>query len=362
MDTIDVIMPVYNSEKYLKESIESIINQSYKNFRLILIDDASTDHSKEICKNYAKKFNNIIFLENDKNSGLSYTRNRGLEKVDSAYVMFVDSDDWLDTNTFSELIKNCNNGKYDLIFFNYIKEFKDRSEKRNVYDTDKEIVEFNSKQIREDLHLKIFGLTNDELKRPEDGDRLVTACIKLYKSSIIKDNNINFIDTKIVGTEDALFNMEFIGKAKTALYLNKFYYHYRRDNINSLTRNFDNTLYFKWKNMYKIMNDYIDNNNLPDIYKEALKNRIIISIIGVGLNIVRSKISLKEKYNALSQILEDELYKKAKNNINLKYFSLKWKVFFLFVKYNMRLLLLLLLNIINYLIYIKKIRGKSSET
>ena len=108
MKKISIIVPVYNVEKYVDNCISSILNQSYKNIELIIIDDKSTDDSYEIISKYSKK---AIILQNKKNSGLSYTRNVGLDKATGDYISFIDSDDYIPENFYEELI-NSRKEKY----------------------------------------------------------------------------------------------------------------------------------------------------------------------------------------------------------------------------------------------------------
>ena len=97
MKTVSVIMPVYNTEKYLSEAIESVLNQTYSDFELLLINDRSTDNSKQICIDYSKKDNRIRFFDNNTGEhGPGPTRNIGLDNAKGEYVYFMDSDDWIE--------------------------------------------------------------------------------------------------------------------------------------------------------------------------------------------------------------------------------------------------------------------------
>ena len=100
---ISVIIPVYNAEQYLKDCVDSIINQSYQNFELILVDDGSSDNSPKICDDYAAKDNRIIVIHKS-NNGVSAARKTGLDNASGDYIMYVDSDDWLDINTMERCI------------------------------------------------------------------------------------------------------------------------------------------------------------------------------------------------------------------------------------------------------------------
>lgn len=114
---LSVIMPVYNVEKTLSRAIESILNQSFSNLELILVNDGSTDSSKEICENYALK-DNRIRLVNKTNGGLSSARNEGLKNIKGDFITFIDSDDYLELNTYQLFYEKLVQEKIDLYVFN----------------------------------------------------------------------------------------------------------------------------------------------------------------------------------------------------------------------------------------------------
>lgn len=107
-DMISVIVPIYNAAKYLPRCIESIVNQSYKNLEIILVNDGSTDQSLEICQGYAKQFDNIILI-NKPNEGVSIARSVGLKHARGCWVSFVDSDDFLSPHAYELLLKKVKN-------------------------------------------------------------------------------------------------------------------------------------------------------------------------------------------------------------------------------------------------------------
>src|SRR5574344_1567100 len=106
---ISVIVPVYNTSKYLKKCLDSILSQKGQNFEIILINDGSTDNSEQIIKDYQNKFPDIIKLYTKKNGGLSDARNYGVQKANGKYFCFIDSDDYIDKNLFKELEKEFAN-------------------------------------------------------------------------------------------------------------------------------------------------------------------------------------------------------------------------------------------------------------
>lgn len=346
---ISIIIPVYNVEKYLKRCIDSVINQTYKDIEVILIDDGSTDDSAQICDDYCKKDNRIQVIHKE-NGGLSSARNVGIEKSTGKYIMFLDSDDWLELETCDIVYKTAQNYNADIIMWPYVREINGKSKKKVIFK--EECIVFDKTTAKKQLHRRMIGLLGEELATPQNADAIVTACVKLYKSNIIKDNKINFVDTKLIGTEDALFNLYVFGHVKKVIYINKYFYHYRRDNIVSLTTKYKQELYKQWSNLFNIMSNYIVDNNLDNSYTQALNNRISLSIIGLGLNELSNSESHLKKIKKIKNIINDKAYRKASKTLTLKYFPFYWKVFFLFVKMSFATPVYILLLIMN------KIRGK----
>lgn len=114
MDKISVIIPVYNVERYLRECLDSIINQTHRNLEIICIDDGSPDNSINILKDYSK-IDNRIFIKQQQNSGLSKARNEGIKISTGKYLIFVDSDDWLPLDAIELLYKKIKKENSDIV-------------------------------------------------------------------------------------------------------------------------------------------------------------------------------------------------------------------------------------------------------
>ena len=117
-EKITVIVPVYNVENYLNKCLDSLINQTYKNLEIIVINDGSTDNSGEICQEYAQKDNRIVYIEKE-NGGPSDARNAGLDRMTGSYVTFVDSDDWIELDYVEILYKKITEYQADIAVGNY---------------------------------------------------------------------------------------------------------------------------------------------------------------------------------------------------------------------------------------------------
>lgn len=114
MKKISVIIPIYNSELFLDECLNSVVNQTYSNFEIILINDGSTDNSLSICKKYQSKYKNIIIIDQN-NHGQGYARNIGIKKSKGHYVTFIDSDDWVSNNLLRKMYDFSENGNVDVV-------------------------------------------------------------------------------------------------------------------------------------------------------------------------------------------------------------------------------------------------------
>ncbi len=328
---ISVIIPVYNVEKFLKQCVDSVLNQTYKNIEVILVDDGSYDNCPKLCDNYAKKDSRIKVIHKQ-NGGLSSARNTGVKYVTGDYIMYVDSDDWIDNDTCENAIIKAIQTDSDVVIWPYIREYADNSLPKRIFDKN-EII-FNEEDVKNKIHRRLFGLVNEELSSPENADSIVTVWGKLYRAELIKNNEIKFVDTKLIGTnEDALFNIEIFKNVKKAIFINKYFYHYRKDNVSSFTTLYKEKLFSQWQHLFDIMKEYIVKNQCDNMFDTALKNRICLSIIGLGLNIVNNKKELK-KVHEIKKILGCSRYRQAYKQLSLKYFPIHWKIFFFFAKHN----------------------------
>ena len=330
MKKVSVIVPVYNVEKYLPKCLDSIVGQTYENLEIICVDDGSPDNSAEILRNYAEKDNRIKVISKE-NNGLSSARNAGMEIATGEYIVFVDSDDWIDENTIESAVSVAENEGFDMVMWGYTREYKYQSVEKHIFDGDRC---FNRDETRFFVHRRMAGLLKEELSEPENGDSIVTAWGKLYNTKKIKDNNLQFVDTKIIGTEDVLFNIYYFGLVDNCKFINQPFNHYRKDNETSLTRSYKPQLSEQWATLYEMMFDFIKENPLccSENFEEALYNRVCLSMIGLGLNEYCRKASFTERREKIDEILHSPMYREAYDRLDLSYFPPHWKMFFRYCK------------------------------
>ncbi|MCI9559123.1 MAG: glycosyltransferase [Lachnospiraceae bacterium] len=175
MIKISVIIPVYNVENYLKRCIESVIKQTYKNLEIILVDDGSTDHSADICDEYAQKDKRIIVIHK-KNGGLSSARNAGIGIATGDFIGFVDSDDYISENMYRNLLALILKGNYDISVCGICR----TDGKRKWIKRDRSIVTYK----RDEYLKKILKINSHDPNH--------FACNKLYKKELFEDSTVRY--------------------------------------------------------------------------------------------------------------------------------------------------------------------------
>lgn len=335
---ISIVIPIYNAEQYLEECLQSVLCQTYSNIEVICVNDGSTDNSLEILKKHKQEDNRIVIVDKQ-NTGVSEARNTGLSYATGKYVMFVDSDDWIELNTCEEIFKN-NMSDADVLFWGYISEGSSVSRKKSLFDGDQF---FTQTEVKEKLHRRFIGLVGDELRHPELADSLSTVWGKAYRRSIIINNDIRFIDLKEIGSaEDGMFNLSFFEYCNSAVYIDRHLYHYRRQTRKSVTSGYRSCLYEQWTRLFLYMENYINEKHLSEVYIDALNNRIALSTVGLTLNVVRSNYSLIEKKRLIGAYLREERFIRAYKRLDMSYFKSYWRVFYTLCKFSCSLGVLLL--------------------
>jgi len=327
---VSIVVPVYNVELYLSKCIASLLAQTFTNIEVILVNDGSIDDSSNICNSFAKLDNRVIVI-NQKNGGLSSARNTGTHKAIGTYITYVDADDWLEPTTCEKTVAIAEDGGYNLVFWQMVKEYENDSViVRGPFGKD---TKFEGADMKE-LQRRIAGPVGNEMGKPQLIDSFVSAWGKLYETEIIKKNNLEFVDTKIIGSEDIFFNFQYFGCINKAYYFHEHLIHYRKDNLTSLTKTHGSTLFPRFVKLFSYIEDEIKEKNLTIKFNEALKNRICISMMNIGLSEVstRNKKNMLEQIRSLNSYLSEPIYVKSFNDLSFKYFPIHWKIFFYFCK------------------------------
>ena len=251
---ISIIVPMYNSEKYISRCLESLIKQTYKNIEIIVVDDGSNDNSINIVTSLNDK---RIRLYKKENSGVSLTRNFAIEKSKGDLLLFVDSDDYIDINMVAKLVKKVKNKDDAFIICDNTEIYIDKEEIREIFEE------------------KNINLNKEYLIRSIASGRAGLVCSKLVSKKVIIDNNIRFDSNLKVG-EDQLFFIEVAQHCSNFEYINESLYFYDRRNEDSTTISYQENLINNFKYLQeKIENIFFKNNMNSKEDLVVLNNKII---------------------------------------------------------------------------------------
>lgn len=275
MEKISIIVPIYNGEKYLHGCLKSLINQSYKNIEIILINDGSTDNTKVICEHY-KQLDNRVKLINKNNEGVSRSRNIGIKEATGKYIGFVDCDDYISTDMYEKLKIAIDKSKADMSVCKYEQTMK-------IYES--MLNKKNSKKYK----FKIISAYNAIESIYTSNDFAGYTWNKLYKKEIIDNNKIKF-DENILIAEDNLFNFEYLLKCKSVIVVNKVMYYYFQHNLSATNKKIDN----KWLTILKVYKKIYEINKINNL---QLNHCIDIGFINANFAIKKKIISTKENIN-----------------------------------------------------------------
>ena len=194
----------------------------------------------------------------------------------------------------------------------------------------------------------MIGPIKEELRVPQKLDSVSTVWGKIYRKSSIEDNS--FVDINVIGIEDAFYNIQVFRKLHKVVYLPETFYHYRKENMISLTHLYKKNKIKQWSELYKQIYYILKDNQASKECFCALNNRICLGIIGLGMNLAEDeKMSFREKKHELNNILNINYYQKALKRLESSYFSIHWRFFFFCVENKFDLLLLMMLYTMNKL-------------
>lgn len=323
MSKVSVIMPIYNAEKYLDKAIESVLSQTYVDFELLLINDASTDSSKEICREYSEKDRRIVLLENNsENHGPGPTRNIGLDYATGEYIYFMDADDWIDQRLLECAVKRMRETKADLVQFGIACEWNDGNEANQYYWKGKDL------------------LTKDEIQRDflsfwkNSGKYIV---MHLFRHDTVK--TIRF--ESIINGEDICFIMDVLCKVEKIAYISESFYHYRYVEGSTSHQWVENTiecLTLMWKYQRRFLESFQKNMN-PLAYAIVAYDDYSWALYQLGSR--SCPLTYREKRRELSRLRENIGFDAYRGKYPLEIQHGFLRVKFMLVKYRLEGIILL---------------------
>ena len=305
---VSIIVPVYNVEKCLGYCISSILNQTYRDIELILVNDGSTDQSLWICHNY-KELDPRVKIIDIPNGGVGNARNRGMEVAAGEYILFVDSDDYIAPDMVEILYQ------------------KARLYKKDIVICAMNIVELDGKTVKQMKQYSFNAIGNevvyDHMLFAEKLPTLVWKsalmegpCNRLYSAEIIRQNELRFPTDTQYG-EDFLFNLSYYSKCNGAVLLNKPYYYYIFANTASLSQKYKKNFF---QNQMRLMRAFKEMLVEQNVWKKADKTSFYNYVVGHVLNSVRmlyhkdADVDEEQIKGELAVICNDEMVRKSIEN------------------------------------------------
>ena len=244
-NAVSVIIAAYNAEKDIRKCLDSVCNQTFKNLEIIIVNDGSTDQTLEILEEYAKKDSRIKVI-NQANRGAGLTKNVGLKIATCEYIAFVDSDDWIEKETFERAYACTENGQIDMVVFNHNKVFPNRRLE-------------NVRKIKEEyIQMDEIGIEKYVMKYMISFNHEFGAWNKLVKREIIQKYGIEFSDNRKTVYDDNLYCLKLICYVKTIRTINQGFYNYniRQGSVSDMSNTYEK-LALGYTNMLKEFRDYV---------------------------------------------------------------------------------------------------------
>ena len=335
MPKVSVIVPVYNTEQYLKECVDSLLKQTLTDLEIILIDDGSPDNSAYICDEYAKLDSRVKVIHKE-NGGLSSARNAALDICKGEYIGFVDSDDFVEPTMFEELYNSAINYSSDISIC-ALSTFSNNGVIPKPLPFDMEV--YNDSEITDCFLVPLLGENPNEKIKNLEG----FVCRQLFKREII--GNIRFKSEREYFAEDVMFDFDIYPLCRTISVVNKPLYFYRY-NGDSLSNKYRENVWTMLSNYlhaeYELLNEL--DIKISDSIKIRLDNLTIKFVIFSILNFAKEgcDLTIFEQKLMLQKIRENEYVREILNISSIKKYSVKTSLLLLLLKLKMFRIILLL--------------------
>ena len=307
-----IILPIYKVEKYLDRCINSIINQTYKNLEIILVDDGSPDRCPQMCEEWAKKDSRIKVVHKE-NAGLGMARNTGIEHAVGEYIFFIDSDDYVELNTVEKVFQVAEQTGAELIMYGH----KDVDRQGNIKDT---IIPYSEKEYFEGEEIQntlIADMVSPIPGVSKNGNIWMSACMSAYKYSLIHRTGYRFVSERELISEDVYSLLCLMKDVKSVAIIPEAFYIYC-ENGASLTHTYRSDRYPRIKELYNACVEKCDEMGYEPVVKERFAYVYMANTIAALKIIAKADLTIKEKWKNVNEIVNDELMQKIIRQISIK--------------------------------------------
>lgn len=336
---VSVVIPVYNVEQYLDRCVKSVINQTYPNLEIILVDDGSPDKCPILCDEWAKKDKRIKVIHK-KNAGLGMARNTGIDNSTGAYICFFDSDDYIEINAIYECVKRIQSYKPDIILFgsNTINN-KAEIVSNMIPDTPKDYYEND-----EIINYILPNLMGPDPISGKNSNLQMSAWAAMYSNKLIKEKNWRFVSEREYISEDFYSLLSLYKYVTSVVVIKEAFYNYCY-NSTSLTHAYRKDRFEKVCFCHNGMLDICKKLNYPEIIKQNINHQFLGNIIFTQKMVVKSNLRCWEKVEEIRRMINDKYFIKTIRELNVSEENLNRKIYIFFIKHNCALMCYILLKL-----------------
>lgn len=262
MPFFSIVMPVYNGEKYIKNAVESVLQQEFEDFELILVNDGSSDKSSEICETLAHQDNRLMYIYQD-NQGALLARKNGVSRARGKYILFIDSDDTIEPEALNKLYYAIKDTQPDVLLYNYNTQNQKGEKKKGERILSSQKV-YTGKEMMT-LSICNFGGMN-------------SLCTKVTRSEIVK-NSFQEYNCRLSRAEDFLISLNFFRYAEKVMYIDEYLYNYYIDNTSSSMHNVKIEFFDEYEFVYTATVKIIKKYQLGDEAQKRITESILLKMM-----------------------------------------------------------------------------------
>ena len=298
---VTVVVPIYKTEKYLDQCVESIVNQTYTNLEIILVDDGSPDRSPQMCDEWAARDSRIRVIHKE-NAGLGMARNTGIENANGEYICFFDSDDFIDENTIKCAYDACKKKQADIALFGFVITDSEGTPIERKIPCPVKMV-YSGKEIQE---LFLPDLIGTDPRTGKSTNLCMSACMMLCSGDLIKKNGWKFASERSIIAEDVYSLLGLYRYVEKVVILETAFYHYRT-NLGSLTHAYRKERFDRVKFFYGECMRLCEECG----YNQEVKNRCSEPFVAFVIALLKQEVAYwgnqKHAVKRIREIVSDEL-------------------------------------------------------
>lgn len=329
---ISVVLPIYNVEKVLRRCVDSVLNQTYRNLEVILVDDGSPDGCPAICDEYALQDPRVKVIHKQ-NAGLGYARNTGIEHATGKYICFFDSDDYIEPTTLEECCALAEKEKADLVCYGNTEETSQGKIMKTRVPTPPKALYCGEEVQRELMPMALAHCA----KTGENWNLLLSAWCELFSLETIQKNQFRFVSEREIISEDFYSVLQYYSYCEKVAFIQKPFYHYIA-NPASLSKSYRADRYERIKVFLEKMNELSVKMGMKSELQERIKTVFLGITIGALKQIVCADLPGKQRRCAFKTVVNDDTMKTVLKDYDASGEGLFKRIFFWSMKKRFSLL------------------------